>query len=559
MDCREMILSEEYADYIVSVNPFFEMPTTCTKLIGSIYLIFHEQLKEGGEITDATYGYYSIPKLFGLLDTGNMEVSGIIQVHNQPVLDLKGEGILIGFVDTGIDYANQVFLNPDGTSRVAAIWDQTQNEGTPPEGFEYGTEYTQEMINQAVKSENPYDIVPSRDENGHGTFMAGIAAGNEMPDGSFVGAAPKAQVVAVKLKPAKNYLRNYFRIKDDAIAYQETDILTGLQYLDEYAERHDMPMVVCIGVGTNSGGHNGSLVIDRVISHFGSAVGNIYVAAGGNETDRFHHYLGQYSEEDPYQEVEIRVGEGENGFTLELWAKEPEVYSVAIRSPGGEYIPKIAARLDVNEQISFIFDNTIIDLRYHVIVAETGGFLIIMRFINPTPGLWTLQVYNSLYVTGRYHLWLPMEQFMNPNTVFLRPSPDVTITSPGDASYVISTACYNHRTSGIYQHSSRGFTADSRIKPDIAAPGVDVYGPAPGNRFVTRTGTSVAAAHMAGASALLQEWSIKRLSGRMLSTADAMALFIRGASRRTGTIYPNREWGYGILNVYDVFDRLSKL
>ena len=558
-NCRDITMSEDYVDLLIPLDGIPKANGICGQSIGGMYEVQHWLLGEGQLLPSGNIGYYVIPKLYGLLDTGSMEASGIPEIQNQPILALKGNGVLVGFIDTGIDYQNQVFRNLDGSSRIAAIWDQTIQSGDPPEGFLYGTEYTKQQIDEALESENPLVVVPSIDENGHGTFLAGIAAGSESEDGSFFGAAPKSMIAMVKLKPAKRYLRDFFFIKEGAEAYQENDLMAGMDYLRKLAEKLDMPLVIGIGLGTNQGSHFGLAPIEQLIRQISSVVGNIIVTAAGNETGRGHHYHGIYPSEQEYEEVEIRVGEEERGFSLEFWARAPEYYSIAIRSPSGEYTPRIVTRFTSRQVLDFVFEETKIYVDYRTVVQGEGDFLILIRFQNPTPGIWTIRVYNSLYINGNYNMWLPMYGFISPDTVFLRPSPDTTLTIPATTGNVIVASAYNHVNGGIYINSSRGYPLSNIIKPDLAAPGVNVYGPLVGNRFGRMTGTSVAAAHMAGAAALLLEWALVRDNREILTTGDAIAFFIRGASRKPGVVYPNREWGYGTLDVYQVFERIRDL
>ena len=595
MDCQEKIYSEEYADFIGNRSVIEAgYAKECKQLLGPLFAALYLNLPDGyGDGT--VYGYYNIPKLYGLQDTGSMETSGILQVRENPDLALDGSGILIGFVDTGIDYAGSVFLKPDGTTRVISIWDQTIPSGTlimermqqqekqrgeqeeqeekqqntqfittkSPEGFEYGSEFTQNQLNEAIKTGMAYANLPSRDENGHGTFLASIAAGNELSDGSFTGAAPKADIVVVKLKPAKNSLRAYYQIRDDAVAYQENDIMAGVSYLAALARKRQQPLVICLGIGTNCGSHSGGLPLARLLDTLGSSVGVTIVAGTGNETARGHHFEGRILSENAYEDVEIRVAEGENGFLLELWATAPETYSVAIRSPNGETIPRIFVRPGRIELLNFALAQTRVEVSYRLSVTGTGEFLALLRFMNITPGVWTIRVYNDLFVTGLYHMWIPIEPFLQKDTTFLRPSEFITLTSPSDASNLISVSTYNHRTNSIYLYAGRGYTTDVRIRPDLAAPGVDIEGftsslSGVGDelRRVQRSGSSIATAHMAGAAALFYQWT--RENGvRYFSSADVKTYFIRGANRDRSRTYPNREWGFGTLNLYGVFRNLQ--
>ena len=335
--------------------------------------------------------------------------------------------------------------------------------------------------------------------------------------------------------------------------------MTGLAYLRKLAKRLQLPLVVCLGVGSNQGGHTGATPLSRVMGYMGSDIGTILVAAAGNETGRSHHYLGMFSQKQEMEPVEIRVGEKERGFSLEFWAQAPEVYSISLLSPTGESIPRVPARLGRSEVASFIFEKSVVYIDYQIVEPISGGFLIVLRFQDPTPGVWTIQVYNSLFISGRYDMWLPMEGFLNPDTVFLKPNPDTTLCVPATGQQVISTSTYNHTDGSLYQHSSRGYTRDDKIKPDITAPGVSVYGPGKNNQFVRKTGSSIAAAHVAGAAALLLEWAVGLGNRPAMNTNDALTFFIRGADRRPDLVYPNREWGFGILNAYQIFDRLRNV
>lgn len=556
-----MIMSEDYADFLLPYTGVGgstdKIPgELCSKNVDYQYRQAQVPVSMIGNLSAQELGYYAFPKLFGLLDRSSLERSRIFEVQNQPALQLKGEGVVIGFIDTGIDYRLPIFRNPDGSSRIVGIWDQTAMEGTPPPELLYGRDYSKEEIDEALRSNNPLDIVAQEDTSGHGTYLAGIAAGSEDVEADFVGVAPKAVIAMVKLKPAKKYLREYFQIREDAEAFQENDIMFGLRYLEYVSRKVQMPLVICIGLGSSQGSHAGAGPLSELLSNFAIAPQHIVVVAGGNEAGTGHHYQGQLMRETPYEEVELRVGEKETGFTLELWASAPEVYSVAIQSPVGERAPRIPSRIGQSQVISFIFDKTKIVIDYQLVDPRSGNFMIQMRFFNPTPGIWRFQVYNSLFISGTYHMWLPMRQFITEETQFLSPNPNTTLTVPGNADLVLTTSGYDHRTGGLYLNSSRGFTQQGGIKPSIAAPAVNVYGPELDGFYGERTGTSVAAAHMAGASALLMEWAVHGGNQPNMNTGEAITFFIRGADRSLSMNYPNREWGFGTLNMYQSFERL---
>lgn len=564
MTCEEMIQSEDYVELLIPVGRNFISSEGCLQPLDDLYQMV--SVPYGNRFFEGNYlfGYYLVPKVYGLLDLQSLEASGILQVRRQPALRLTGNGVLIGFIDTGIEFAGDIFRKPDGGTRVVALWDQNAQGGEDkrPAGMLYGREYTEEELDAAVRSENPYEAVPSRDELGHGTYIASVAAGNELSDGSFSGAAPNASIAMVKLKPAKQAIRSYYLIREDAAAYQETDIMAGVSYLEELSARRKQPLVIVIALGTNQGSHSGTLPLSRALARAGSVNGTIIVAGTGNETTRGHHYEGMVLPDEMYDTVEIRVGEQEEetGFCVELWGRAPELFSMAIRSPGGEYIPRVNVRPGKTEFISFLLERTKIEFNYRVSVQETGEFLIFLRIMNPVPGLWRFQVYNDIRLGGRFQMWLPMEQFISPETVFLNPTETTTLTSPSDSAGVISVSAYQYRDNSIYLYSGRGYLPDGTIRPDLAAPGVgiDGFAPALGTelRRVSRNGSCAAAAIMGGASALFMEWAIVQGFREIATSRDAASYFIRGARRSPTLSYPNREWGYGTLDVYGVFEQI---
>ena len=204
MDCKEAVYSEDYYDLIIEYGSIGAntsvIPADCRQEINVAYSIGYFNRERLPDLNITDYTYSAIPQCFTLMDDAALSGSGILKVQNQPTLSLKGEGILLGFLDTGIDYQNPVFQNGPASSRIVSIWDQTIRDGRQPEGFLYGSEYRTEEINAALRSEDPLAFVPSVDEDGHGTFLAGVAAGSEDVPGDFSGAAPYADIAVVKLK-----------------------------------------------------------------------------------------------------------------------------------------------------------------------------------------------------------------------------------------------------------------------------------------------------------------------------------------------------------------------
>ncbi len=557
----EMILSESYADIILPSYTGFltDYKERGAQIFNNYYGMVHYPLEEELFQNYYEYGFFynTIPKLFTLLDLESLEASGILAVQNQPVLGLKGQDVLIGFIDTGIDYTHPAFRRPDGLSRIVGIWDQTLQTGQPPFDLSYGTAYSQEELNQALGMEDPFSLVPSRDENGHGTFLAGVAAGSALPQQSFSGAAPEALIAMVKLKPAKEYLKEIFYVTGSAPAYQSTDIMLGIRYLILLADALKKPLVLCLGLGSNQGSHSGSSPLDSMLSVTDQYRGIHAVTAAGNEAGKAHHFYGTAANSGAYEAVEILVEPGTAGFCAELWGQPPEVYAVGFESPLGEVIQKLPPRISFSENISFILENTRIFVTSEIVQTVSGHQLIFIRFSDPTPGSWKIRVYTDSFNNGNYHIWLPITGFSDPDVRFLRPNPDTTLTVPSASVSTMTTAAYNAYDNSLFLNSSRGFTRTGQIKPDFAAPGVNVFGPNLRGGFTTATGTSVAAAITAGACAQMVEWGMRRTPPRIFNNSELKALFIRGADRSRQALYPNREWGYGTLNVYQVFSSLN--
>lgn len=500
--CKDIIYSGDYGGIIVEFRGNLEVlreryDPVCIQVINETQAIVYIPISDPNDIPINKFGYGTIPNIYGLLDTSSMEASGVLRLRRQPYLELMGDGIVIGFVDTGIDYTHPVFINDDNTTRIQGIWDQSIQGGPPPAGMLFGTEYTKEQIDQALQSTNPLEIVPSQDTIGHGTFMAGIAAGNVEPEKDFTGAAPKADIVMVKLKQTTNHLRQFYGVQENITAFSENDIMIGITYLRNMASSLRKPLVICLGVGTNMGGHTGTSPLAKYLEEIGRDIGVVVVNAAGNESNRGHHYQSGVLSARQEEEVEITVGEGENGFTLELWGGISNLYSVGLVTPGGEFVSKIPARIGKTEVVRFIFEKTIVYVEYHIIEAAAGDELVVMRFQKPTPGIWRIRVYNESSSAGTFNIWLPIEPLISPNTYFVNSNPYTTVCEPGNAR-VITISTFNHYNGSIYINSSRGYSRTGLIRPSVAAPGVDIYGPSSGGVYVVKTGSSVAAAHAAG-------------------------------------------------------------
>ncbi len=553
------IISEEYADLLIEfagvpISSLF--PGATIRPINFLLNVVHVPVEQITNRTIQELGYGVMPSILGPVSQASLEASGIPRLRNIPNFGLRGQGVLIGIIDTGIDYTNPIFRYADGTTRISSIWDQTIVSDHPPDGFYYGTEYTREQINLALQSENPYDIVPTTDVNGHGTMVAGIAGGGEVPESGFYGIATDAEFVIVKLKPAKKYLKNFFFIPEEALGYQENDIAFGMNYLISVYGREHKPMAICIAVDTSQSSHDGRGTLSTYLSELAETPGIAVIIAAGNEGLARRHYFGNINTTTGYDTVELNVGENETGFSMELWGYNPSLYSVDILSPSGEYVPRSQTGRDEYQEITFIFETTIIHLDYQMFESQSGDQLILFRFDHPATGIWRINVYERGDIKLGFHIWLPMEGFISDRTYFIRPDPYTTLLTLACTLIPITMTAYDPSSDSLYSEASRGYSRVGDIDPSLAAPGVNVVGPAPDQTFVEYTGTSVAAAHTAGVAAMLLEWGIVKGNLPGMSTVEMKKLMIRGARRSADIVYPNRDWGFGILDIYDVFDSL---
>lgn len=561
-NCREQILSEETTEFILL--SFFMTPElmehyrgVCYQQIDSRYFTIYTPIKTLTESLVNQFSYGTLPKLYGEMSTASLDISGVTQLANQPVLNLKGQGVLIGVVDSGIDYRHPAFIDEYGKTRILRIWDQTINTGTPPEGIYYGTEYTEEDINQALASENPLDIVKTTDPTGHGTFITGVAAGSADPINDFTGAAPESKIVIVKLKPAKKFLRDFYFIDDNAVAYQENDIMLGLNYIRRFAVNAALPLSIPFGLGTNFGGHDGFSSLSYVMNSLSYLPGFCICVPTGNEGNSRQHYHGIITSASQPDQMELSVSNNVSGIILEIWGQNPAVLSIGLESPTGEALPRIPARLRTTQKYNFIFDRTTIIIDYELVDSSTTDEVIILRLETPTQGIWRINVYSNID-DSVFDAYLPGINFIGNNAYFLRSDPNITLTDPSSANNVITVSGYDALTGSFYADAGRGFTRINVLKPDICAPCTFITGPNLRGGYEQRSGTSLAAAITAGACAQFLTWSVTNKNAPLITSTNIKSSLIRGAIRKPGEIYPSRQWGYGTLDVYNSFDVLRK-
>ena len=555
--------SLRFGDFIVkymqNVKDTMELFSgTSFQAINEIFGVLYVPLESMGELEVTGTSYNSIPKCYTYMDMEAAGASGITRLHDHPYLKLRGKGTAVAVIDSGIDYQNAVFRNAGG-SRIAYLWDQSLEDGTDIAGTEvpYGRLFRKNDIDQALAFEDPFSVVPSRDTNGHGTALAGIAAGNMVPGENFTGAAPEATLIIIKVKPAKQYLRNFYLYPPDAEVFQENDVMMAIAYAISWAKKLEMPLSICLGIGSSQGAHLGTNALSQYVDYVANFSQVSVSVAAGNEGNTRNHSTGIFSQEREQIVTELRVAEREQGFTMEFWGEPPEIYGLSIQSPTGEILEVSSSIGSRTQELSFVFVETKVYVNYILIERQTGYSLVYIRFFHPASGIWKIFTQARNRQNVQFHMWLPVEGLISQDTYFLEPSPYTTVTAPGDARNSITATAYQHRDGSIYIAAGRGYTPDGMITPHLAAPGVNVKVPLVRGDFGTRSGTSISAAQTAGIAALLFEWAIIRDNQPFFTGSSVKYYLQRGARREENMQYPNPEWGYGKVDLYHTFELLT--
>lgn len=563
-NCYEAVYSEDYADYIVEYNGDRQVleeiySNACLFFIDNRYAILYSKKRSDYMESFGNLAYNIFPKLLAPMDAAGGEAAyntpSILSMingenlDNESVLGLDGKDIVIGIVDTGIDILNEEFLNEYGRTRIKYAWDQSVNsssgDGYAGE-FPFGTYYTEEQLNRFVEEGNSV----LRGEDNHGNYLASIAAGRNN------GIAVNSDLVVVKLKKAKENLKELYGVRQGE-AYSEADIMLAIAYILQCSYRLRKTVSILIGFGTNSGSHTGSAALEAYINNIGILRGVCVSVAGGNEGSAGHHTDGDI-EDNEQAVIEINVPE-KTAFTLEIWGKAPGVYAIGMDIAGGEIIDRIPPRFDRSQIIKPIFGGGTIYVDYFLVEGQAGDELILVRFFDTPRGLYRITLTATGTVEKQYRAWLPVSSFVPEGLVFTNPVTWGTVTVPGTAVTPIVSGAYNYSDGSIYVNGSRGYTANSVVKPDLAAPGVNITGAGPYGTKVTGSGSSISAACAVGAAALMQQWSRDRGLSPYINGNQIRQYLIRGADRENIRRYPDRYYGFGTLNLRKTFESLRNL
>lgn len=466
----------------------------------------------------------------------------------------------MALLDSGIDYRHPDFRNADGSTRILRLWDQTLDR-----------EFTEQEINQALEADTEaagYEIVPSRDSSGHGTHVAGIAAGNgRASNGMYRGVAYESQILVVKLgvPGARSFPRT-------------TELMTGLDYVIRKALEYQMPVAVNISFGNTYGSHSGTSLLETYINDIANYWKSSIVIGSGNEGSGRGHTAGNFlgdrqlplqgqlpqQNQIPQQgtagvqSVQLAVGDFETSLNLQIWKSYVDEFKILLIHPDGRRVGPIQQTLGTQRL-------SVGDTELLIYYGEPSPYSIYQEiYIDFIPredyidsGVWEIQLIPIRIVQGDYDMWLPSQAALNEATGFLYSVERTTLTIPSTAAKAITVAAYDARYRQLAEFSGRGYTRETnQVKPDLAAPGVDITSAAPGGGYAVRSGTSMATPFVTGSAALLMQWGIVEGNDPFLYGEKIKAYLIRGARPiELLTEYPNPLVGWGTLCLRDSLPR----
>ena len=550
-DC---IKSEEYVDFFVRYSALLEeylrdIKDFCITRINEKWSILSINRSEYQNFGYEDLNFNSVPDIYSLQlaygEVADIENAGIYRVQNQPYLNLKGQGVLIGLVDTGIDYLSEAFRSQDGKTRIAYLYDQEEEK-----------EYSSEDINAAIyakqNNENPYSIVSSRDLNGHGTALAGLAGG--YIENQYVGAAPYAEFAVVKLRQAKEYLKEYY-FSEGTECYSEVDIVRGIASLNDFAEKAKKPISIITGFGSNLGSHAGTSVLSDLLNDISGIIGRCVTTCAGNYADSRLHFGGCFEQGDSVA-AELRCPRAVEGLWVSIWFAPGAEYTLTIISPTGQVESPIGLKTGIKTTLVFRADASRAEIYYGVNDGVTERSIASIRLFTPSEGLWVIRVNYLIGLRGSVDMWLSSVANKS-NVYFINGTPENTITEPGNSINPITSGAYDSANGSLYPGNGRGYTSDGRIKPDFVAGGVNVPvlrpDARPGLLLTQATGSSLSAAIVGGAAALLLEYGVVKKQFPFMRTYTIKNFMARSTIKREGYSYPNPVLGYGILDLYNIF------
>jgi len=563
-----------YDNYIVQYqgdieSEILERPGFYVTIINDRYAIV--SVKKDLEINISEEAYfksivYVVPaEFYTLEDISPIKASQASFLQTASSLNLTGKGVNVAIVDSGIDYLNEEFMDANGETRIEIIWDQTiiTNDQNGSNSVPFGTIYRKSQINDAIRAyregNSPYEIVPSKDEIGHGTNMTGII-GATGKNPNLKGVAPDCNFVLVKLIRDFSYLAQF--TDTEVPVFNITVIFAALQFLYEYILQNNKPTVIYFPLGSTLGNHKGDGVLEEFIGTISSKSGIAVVTGTGNQRDAGGHSSGIVTRISGVEGagagvIELETSPKQKNLWVQIWIDLPNIMSLEIVSPSGESTGTMPIIINYTKNYTFLFEKTLIKVNYYFPEETTGDELIRIRFYNLQPGIWRFRLIADYILSGRYDAWLPQKGLIVGNTKFSFPDPFGTMTNPSNSLYIVSVAAYNQNNNNLVDYSGMAFLESYTDKIDVAAGGVNALTVAPDNKTAIVNGTSVSAAVVAGVCAMLFEWGIINGNDPYIYSETIKAYLAKGAISRSGDIIPNPYWGYGILNVPKIFENMT--
>lgn len=446
---------------------------------------------------------------------------------------LTGKGVLIGFIDSGIDFTHLAFSDLNNKTRIKYIYNIVENKI-----------YDEVDINNAIKSKNPFQFIDERDFKGHGTAVASVAAAGGLIPEKYYGVANESNLIMVKMGREGIYQNSW-----------ELQIMKGIRFLVEKSKKLSMPLVINISLNSSANNSFGKSFLERYLTEISRIKAITIVTSIGNEAEEGLHYGAIFSEENI---VNLNIGEGEREVLINLVKSRGSRVDFKIILPNKEevhfnkdinynYVARKNNNIEIYRTIN-PFDKNLEEIK--IVLNAKKGFL--------TEGIWKIIFIDKEKSFGRFDLWLPVASSLNGETKFLEPVKENTILAPALSEGVISVG------SGNLKGEKSTFSALGpkalivEIKPNVLSIGENVIA-ASGSWFSYKTGTSIAAARVSAIVAVLMEWGIvkgddKELYGRKLKRYIELA-----ASRNVNMKYPNNEQGYGFISLSNVINLIESL